>query len=272
MPTIDTVFTGIVQEIRPAWRKGVIQLPPTAADDLVEETRYANPPSFIHNEDQRQTNSCSGHGGSTACEAVLRDGIQLSRWGLYILAQKRCQLLGKDVGATLTGVHDALKMDGIPEESIWPFTGSYDARIPAGAMENAALRKMTHSIDVETGGYDSVRLVIGQNIGGVVMACRFPLATTTSGIGYKDVTTYSPQGNGGHCMSFVAMSARLDGTGRPWIWCSNSHNGNEWLHWSPKAVDDCVRRREWGSFGITMMTNPKPRKPEWSGRDNPFVK
>lgn len=269
----DPNFTGLAPESvesRADWQSHLIELPPFSAEDQVEERYFNIPLPFVHNEDQMRTNSCSGHGGSTSAEvAISGDGalpVQLSRWGLYILGQKRCGLFGRDVGATLRGVFDALRLDGVPEESAWPFPGRYDTRIPAGALENAAQRKMTHFLNVERGGYDACRTVIGQNIGAVVFACRWPL-TISQG---NRIETYRPTGRGGHCMSWAALSTIKDARGRPYLIGPNSHLGLPYLLWAPAAVQAVLDQDEWGSFGITRMTDPQPREVDYVGENNPF--
>jgi len=266
------VFTGLVPETaeqRASRKSREITLPPMAGE--VKEKLYDIPLPFVKSEDQRQTNSCSGHGGSTAGEAVsfLETGqlIQLSRWGLYVLAQKKCGLFGSDCGATLSGVEEAMR-EGIPEEESWKFPGWYDTAVPPGAMESAKKRKVVHTIDLESGGYDSVRTVIGQNIGACVFACSWPLVVT----GGNRIERYQPQGRGGHCMAWVALSKITDSKGRPYIIGPNSHANLPYLIWSPDAVQAVLDHEQWGSFGITMMQVPKPREVDWAGADNPFLK
>ena len=270
------LFTGLVEETpqeRATWRRDQIMLPPRAGKE-VEETLFAEPPNFIRVEQQARTNMCAVNAGTSLaeklCYMATGEMVELSRNYLYAKAQKYCGLYG-DQGVTLGSVIRALK-DGVPPESLYPFNGVFNPRIPAGCDAEAAERKITSTIDVERGGYDSVRSVIGQNIGAVLFATSWPIVYQQGYI----VGSYSPMGRGGHARAWLFLSSRLDHAGRPYVWAVNSHGleaqHKGWELWSPDGVDQVLSRDEWGATGVTSMTTPEPQEVDWAGLLNPFAR
>jgi len=195
--------------------------------------------------------------------------VQLCRNYLYIRGQQLCGIRG-DSGCTLGGIIAALKKFGVCPEELWPFTATYQTRIPDGCDEAAQAFRATKTLDVESSGYNGFRTVLGQNIGAVEMACCWPLNLTDGYI----VQQYEPQGSGGHAIAALFLSDRLDGRGRPYVWVANSHSTEAqhggWMLWSPTAIDQLIESDEWGSTGITDMTVPAPREVDWAGANNPF--
>ena len=272
-----TEFTGLVQETpeqRAAWKAEQIQLPPCAGQE-VPETLFAEPPNFMRIENQQRTNMCAVNAGTSTAEKLgfmlTGEMVELSRNYLYAKAQKYCGLFG-DRGVTLGSVIKALKQDGCPPEQLYPFNGTFNPQIPPGCDAEAAIRKATATIDVERGGYDAVRTVIGQNMGAVLFASYWPIQYAG---GYV-VEKYLPVGRGGHARTWLFLSTRKDDAGRPFVWAANSHSTaaqhKGWELWSPAAVAGVIQRDEWGATGLTDMTTPKPRKFNWTGVGNPFAK
>lgn len=274
---MSEVFTGLVSETkdeRRTWRDQQVQLPPMSAAN-VKERLFDTPPSWLRIENQRQTNSCAPHAGSTCGEgmyfAATGQVVQLCRNYLYIRGQQKCGMRG-DTGCTLGGIIAAMKEFGVCPESLWPFNGTYQTSIPRGCDEQAKLCRVTHTLDVESLGYEGFRLTIGQNIGTVLMATSWPLRLWD---GYV-VEQHQPQGRGGHALAGMFLSSRLDGNGRPYIWVANSHDVTSgkagWQLWSPRAIQTLIETSQWGCTGITDMSTPTPRNVDWTGADNPFLK
>lgn len=266
-------FTGLVAETsaeRRIWRDQQIQLPPMAGE--VKEQLFDKPPSWLRLEDQSATNTCAAHGGSTCQEGIYYaktgEVMQFSRNYIYARGQQQCGLFGRDVGCTLGGIVSALKKYGAPPESMWPFSGTYQTQIPRGCDEAAAANKVTHTIDIESLGYDGYRSVLGQNIGKVLMATSWPVRTWNGNV----VERYQPLGRGGHAMAAMWLSTRRDNRGRPYVIVINSHANLPVMLWSPDALDELTRASEWGVTGLTDMSTPAPREVDWKGKDNPFAK
>lgn len=269
------MFTGLVPEDA-ADRDARLarQIPmPVCAGQQVREQLFDQPPPFIRIENQKRTNMCAAHAGTSVVELVefqvTGQMTQRSRNYLYAKAQTYCRLFG-DQGVTLGSIIRALENDGCPPEELDPFNGVFNPKYSDAADKAAKECKVTATIDVRTGGYQSVRTLVGQNMGGVLMATYWPLAYAE---GYV-VERYRPQGNGGHARAYLALGARLDAQGRPYVWCANSHSEDAQFHgwelWSPTAVDEQLRNDPWGTTGVTGLTVIKPQEVDWTGVLNPF--
>lgn len=260
-------FTGLVKEVNPTWRANQVSIAPCSPMDRVAETLFAEPPSWVRIENQRQTNTCAAHAGSSCMEKVeylaTRQLTQLSRNYLYLRGQQACGLAGRDQGCTLGGIIRAMTTNGCCEEDLWPFNGTYQQSIPAPCDEAAAKRKVTKTLDVEARGYDGFREVLGQNIGAVLMATSWPLRMLNGYI----VEDYAPQGAGGHAIAGLFLSDKRDNRQRPYVWVANSHDitaqKQGWMLWSPNALDSLIQSADWGVTGITDMLTPKPRAFDW---------
>lgn len=274
---VSEVFTGLVAETKDerwVWRDRQIDLPPMAGE--VREQLFDSPPSWVRIEAQGQTNSCAAHAGTSCAERVAyaKSGTveQLSRNYLYVRGQEKCGLFGRDVGCTLGGIISALTEFGVCPETLWPFTGTYQTQIPRGCDDQAKRYRATHTVDVESLGYEGFRTVIGQNIGAVLMATSWPLRLWDGYI----VEQHQPTGRGGHALAGLFLSSRLDGNGRPYVWVANSHDVTSgkagWLLWSPRAIDSLIQSSQWGCTGLTDMSTPAPREVDWRGTQNPFLK
>ena len=270
-------FTGLVTESTEAIEARLAEqiALPVCAGKEVRETLWDEPPTFVRIENQQQTNMCAAHAGTSVIEVVdfqvTRQMVQRSRNFLYALSQKKCGLYG-DQGVTLGSIVATLKHEGCPPEDLYPFRGYFDKQIPPGCIAAADKCKVTATIDVRSGGYRSVRTVIGQNMGAVLMATDWPIQYSGGYI----VEQYRPLGNGGHARAWLALSSRLDPQGRPYVWCANSHSEQAeyhgWELWSPTAIDEELSNDQWGSTGITGLTVVEPQEVDWTGAMNPFAK
>jgi hypothetical protein len=265
-------FMGLIQESPAELADRLSQqiaMPACAA--VVTEKLWDKPPAAFVNSDQQSTNMCAVNAGTSAMEVVgyQINGkmIQRSRNWLYRESQKRCGIYG-DRGVTLGSVIQAGREVGVCREDIYPFRGYFDINAPAGCSEDAATFKITATIDVHSGGYNSVRTVIGQNLGCVLMATYWPIIHANNYL----VEQYRPQGNAGHARAYLFLSSKLDSKGRPWVWTANSHADLPWELWSPDAIDQQLEDDPWGTTGITGLSVIEPREVDWAGLDNPFLK
>lgn len=268
-------YTGLVEETpeqMTEWKSQQIWLPPCAGKE-VEETLFDEPPKFMRVENQQRTNMCAAHAGTSCIEKLeyMLTGvmIQRSRNYVYAKAQHYCGLYG-DQGVTLGSIIKALKINGAPPEEMYPFTGTFNPRIPKGCDEEAAKCRVTATIDVESGGYDAVRTVCGQNIGAVLFATSWPIGYSNGYI----VERYIPFGRFGHARAWIVLSSRKDSLGRPYVWAVNSHSEDAqymgYELWSPTAIQESIDEGRWGNTGVTSMTTPEPQEVDWKGELNPF--
>lgn len=271
-----TIFTGLLLETDAeiAARLAEQIAMPVSAGLEVPETLFDVPPEWNRIENQSQTNTCATNAGTSVMEVVWYQAtgelLQLSRLYLYAKAGVYCGI-STDRGRTLGSVIKAGQLDGACLEAIMPFTVPVTTRVPAGADQDAAQRKIAHTVDVRTGGYNAVRTLIGQNMGAVLMATYWPIQYVDGYI----VERYKPTGNGGHARAWLFLASKLDSQGRPYVWCANSHSTSAqrggYELWSPTAVEECLRGDPWGITGITAMTTPKPHVVDWAGVNNPFA-
>ena len=253
-------FTGLLPESaaqRQAWKASLSPMPVCAPGDLVDETLWDHFPDHLSIRQQGYTNSCCGHGTCHAAmqAAYMQSGqrYDLSPWWCYIQAQRYGGNVGSDSGAYLGGSCKAVQQAGIAPLRLAQNTGLYYASFPDEAVQEAAKVKVLHTIDLESGGYNALRLLLGQQMGAGVFAVNWPLRTDGNG----DVPTYRG-GDAGHAMAWVGLSTRKDEQGRPWVWCANSHPTMTKYQMSPTAVDQIIRQDDWGAFGISTMTVMKP--------------
>jgi len=254
-------FTGLLEESpaqRQAWKSSLSPMPVCAPGSLVTEVTYDAFPEHLRIYQQGMTNSCAGHGTAHAAmqAAYMQSGqaYELSPWWCYVKAQSLGGNLGRDVGAYLGGACKAVQQVGIAPTKLAQNTGRYYTSFSDEAVQEAQKVKVLHTIDIEEGGYESLRLLLGQQMGAGVFAVNWGLRTDGDG----NVARYQPTGRGGHAMAWVALSTKKDSQGRPWVWCANSHPTMTRYLMSPTAVQQIVDRDEWGCFGISTMTVMKP--------------
>lgn len=232
-------------------------MPVCAPGDLVAETMWSRFPDHLAIKQQGATNSCAGHGTAHAAmqAAYMQSGqnYDLSPWWCYIQAQRHSGGTGSDSGAYLGGCCKAVQAVGIAPAKLAPNTQRYYTTFSAEATAAAQEVKVLHTIDLEKGGYDALRLLLGQQMGAAVFAVDWPLAFDADG----NVSRYSG-GRFGHAMAWVGLSERKDSQGRPWVWCGNSHPVHTKYEMSPTAVQQIIDRDDWGAFGISTMTVMKP--------------
>ncbi len=253
-------FTGLLPETadqKAAWRSSLSPMPVCAPGDLVDETLWREFPPHLTIRQQGATNSCAGHGTVHAAmqAAYMQSGqrYDLSPWWCYVQAQRYGGNIGRDAGAYLGGACKAVKAVGIAPAKLAPNTQRYYTDFSDEAERAAKEVMVLHTIDIERGGYEALRLLLGQQMGAGVFAVNWPLSFSGEG----DVETYRG-GPYGHAMAWVALSERKDDQGRPWVWCANSHPTHTKYEMSPTAVEQIIQRDEWGCWGVSTMTVMRP--------------
>ena len=90
-------------------------------------------------ENQGSVGSCQGHSLSTCCELAYYIATgdvsrQLSRaYGYY--ETQRIDRISGDRGSTISGGIKLATQRGVPEESLWKYSGRYDPARPANLSE-----------------------------------------------------------------------------------------------------------------------------------------
>lgn len=223
-----------------------------------------DPRSVMKIENQGSVGSCQGHALSSCvelCYYIATGDLtrQLSRAYGYYETQKIDGING-DRGSTISGGIKLATTRGIPEESLWKYTGRYENKRPSNWLEvetNAAQHKIGQSYKMTT--YDGVRTFLGSGQGGISIGISWG-----SEVDRPVVNSFSGAGGGGHAIALLGLSDRLDSSQRPYVWMLNSWGANwgnkGWAEWSPAAVEQMLRHRYTACFGLSDMPNVKPRE------------
>jgi C1A family cysteine protease len=236
--------------------------PVLAMRGTYDEVRI-DPRSVMKIENQGSVGSCQGHALSSVVElcsyiATGDTSLQLSRQFAYVETQRIDGISG-DSGSTISGGIKLATTTGIPREELWKYSGRYENKRPANWQDivtDAAKYKVGKSYKMTS--YDGVRTFLGSGQGGISIGISWG--------GEMDraiVNSFSGSGGGGHAIALLAMSDRLDVSGRPFVWMLNSWGSNwgnkGWSEWSPNAVEQMLRHRYTACFGLSDMPNLKPR-------------
>jgi hypothetical protein len=212
--------------------------------------------SWLKVENQGPVGSCAGHAGSSVAEVCnwIKSGgkvRQFSRMWCYLMGQKHCGLFGRDVGASIGGVVEALMQDGVPQESTFPYPGRYVTAIPQAAVTEAAPHKMgSHAV---MRSYDDVFAFLASGIGAIEIGIDWTssLANNTTGV----IESVSGGSYGGHALG--GYSDRRDRQGRQYIWLVNSHGtgwGNQgWAEVAPDVIDQWIRTSDFEFIGMSDL-------------------
>lgn len=223
-----------------------------------------DPRAVMKIENQGSVGSCQGHALSSCvelCYYIATGDLtrQLSRQYAYVETQRIDGISG-DRGSTISGGIKLATSKGIPEESLWKYSGRYENRRPSNWSEietNAAQHKIGQSYKMSS--YDGVRTFLGSGQGGISIGISW-----SGEVDRPVVNSFSGAGGGGHAIALLALSERLDSSQRPFIWMLNSWGANwgnkGWAEWAPAAVEQMLRHRYTACFGLSDMPNVKPRE------------
>jgi hypothetical protein len=222
-----------------------------------------DPRAVLKVEQQGQVGACQGQSISSIsewchCIATGDFRLQLSRAYGYYETQRLDGITG-DRGSTIEGGIRLAREFGIPEESLWPYSGRYEPQRPRPIEElraNAAQYRIGKTYKMTS--YDAIRTFLGSGQGGIHLGI-----TWNASVGGAVVNNYSGAGGGGHAIGLYSLSDRKDSQGRPFCWMMNSWGlnwGNKgWAEWSPNAISQMLTAR-WSVFiGVSDMPHLKPR-------------
>lgn len=259
-------FTGLIPDTpeQLAERKSLEKPLPAVCFSTENETRLSRIPSWVKFDDQRQMNSCAGHGGTTALEKIAYNLIgrpqQLSRLFLYAEGQKRCGIRG-DNGCALYGIVKAAMEVGVAREEVQPY-GPYQTKFSEAVYQDAANWRLKKTLKLDL-GYNSYRAILGQNIGSILVGTMWPIEIQN---GY--VRSYRRHGGGGHAYAAMFLADTADANGRPDVWFVNSHQGNFAFKGSATFVEEMQGEDHFGNVGFTDMDVPAPRKIDYFAEGN----
>lgn len=226
-------------------------------------------------ENQARLNSCAGNSVTSIAEACIHYATngqvteQLSRMFAYINGQRHCGING-DSGSTLWGVLQGLKEDGLPLESLAPYTGSYYTQFKAEAKADAKKRTLNSWIEVTN--VNQVYEGLAKRIGGLYLgSCWTP---NRSNLPSDNIVRRFQElrGYGFHATCILDWCEEKDEQGNPLLREFNSHSkqyGDEGTAmWTRDALQQCIDAPNTTAYFISDMTIVKPRfdysKAKWT--------
>ena len=227
-----------------------------------------DPRGWLDIENQGAMGSCAGHACSTVGEMLnwidtKGDEIQLSRMWAYLMGQRESEITG-DQGATITGVIQSAKKNGLCLEETFPYPQRYSTDIPPGSEDEAREHKILNHTVLR--GYDEcfAYLLAGFGVIEIGIPWKASLAHNNDGVIQKS----EGQIFGGHAVAICGWTERKDRLGRKYLILINSH-GMEWgkngtAEVSPHLFD------EWGQDRYSEMIGVSDLE-EYSPRDLSFV-
>ena len=253
-------------------RSNAVEFPVSccASGDIPEEFH----PRLI-TKNQKQTNSCVGHGKSTLLAALnlLQTGeeVNYSAWFSYLAAQQASNMFGVDEGATIAGA--MANGQGGCRDELLPFPGHYDTRIPAAAIAEAREHPVLQFSELR--GYDAIWRYTSSHQGPVLIGTAWYEGQGRLGRDGVETKATAFRGSmlGYHCRCFIGWSKRRDSQGRRFLWCKNSHStawGNQGeSEVEPALIDEWANDRFAAFFGASESRPFAPRPVAW--RDHKFV-
>lgn len=226
-------------------------------------------------ENQANMGSCQGHALSSVCEMAYHiatgDVVQFSPLFAYYATQKIDGLLGSDTGSTISGGMRCAKEFGSCPLEVMPYPNPvrYTGQFAPGCWEAAKpFLIRSHSV---CRSYADVFAFLASGQGGVEIGISWGgINTNQEGC----IENYTP-GAGGHAVSFLGYSKRVDSQGRKYLWLANSwdkHWGNKgWAEVAPRAVEQMFQHPHTVMIGLSDLTTPTPRVIKWAGSKNPWI-
>jgi C1A family cysteine protease len=237
-------------------------LPPWNAAEIPDSM---NVQDWLQIEDQGQQGSCQGHARTTAAEIAIyratRQKVQLNRQFAYITSQIVDGIRG-DQGSTITGGARASMKYGEALESLWPYSGRYDTRIPQACYDDGQGRKLRSYKQLRT--YDDVMRWLVHGVGGIVIGIRWnPTCEPDS---YGRIMSYNPRSGGGHALAFCDWSKKHS-KNEPFIVKANSW-GRKWgddgfAYVSPGVVQAFCETQTVVGYSDMEGDAIKPRSFDW---------
>lgn len=221
--------------------------------------------NVIKLENQYQESSCTGNSCTTVLEGCVyhQSGgqvkVQLSRQFAYVNGQRYSRITG-DRGATLKGVADGAKNEGVPLEEYAPYTGNYYTQFKKEAYDNAGAYRLKSYVPIRT--VDELYEGLYQRLGGAFfgMAWCGQFKNPEAG-GHVD--SFRETVNAFHAVAFMDWSEEKDSEGYPRLELFNSHGPNYGdkgiSKWSRKAVQLALDSPGTVAFFLSETDFIKPR-------------
>lgn len=227
----------------------------------------------LHVEYQEQIGSCQGHALMSVCELAgymaNNQLMEFSNWFGYLGSQKIDGLLGRDVGSTLSGGRELVTKYGCCPLDVMPYPNPAkyprNPQVPTEAYVAAAQFKIRNSMICEN--YDDVFHFMGSGQGGVQIGINWNDTMTPNRDGV--IESYSPnRRGGGHSVAFIGYVKQKDKKNRKYLILLNSWDvtwGDDgYAIVAPAAVDAMFQHQFTVMHGLTDLSVPTPRRPDYS--------
>lgn len=214
-----------------------------------------DPRGKIRIMDQGQIGSCSGCSRAGCMEdlanGIGNQGIEFSEMFAYLTGQAVDDLLGQDVGATISGGIKASKDHGNSPRDLFPYPNRYMVDIPQQCYPEAEKHQLLAHSQVHSA--KEARQAIGSGFPiylGIMWGQEMDRAV---------VDRYSGNGIGGH-------SVRINGYVGDYFLIPNSWGegwgDRGWAKWHMRAVDQMIKHSNSEFFAVSEIEDPEPR--EWN--------
>ena len=236
---------------------------------IVNAPETFDPRDWLAVNQQGNQGSCSGNALTTAVEVAnwlqSRGGlIQLSRQFAYVEGQRIDGLVGRDQGATISGVVRAAKTVGVCREDLFPYTGQYVTKFPAECYAEGKQHLVTHHVPIKSHADCLAFLHAGQGAIEIGIMWTDGLANCRG-----TITRSNSRGQvlGGHALALVGWVGDK-------IILANSH-GKEWgaggyalcdRDW----IDEQSREQQSEFIGISTLTETFGEPQSWDWLKNPM--
>ena len=204
-------------------------------------------------KDQGQVGACSGFSRSSCMEA-LANGIggqdqQFSAMFCYLTGQQQDGLLGRDVGATISGGIKASRSQGNCPEELFPFPGQYVSQIPEKCWKPAMDHQLLAHAPVRSA--EECRQAIGSGYP-VYLGVMWNQSMDTPVLEQYRNTGYA----GGHAICLLGYVddyfLMLNSWGPQW-------GERGWARWHSRAVQQMIDAQNSEFFVVSEIEHPEPR-------------
>lgn len=235
----------------------------TAPDEI-------DPEPYMETEDQVQVGSCTGQTESSIGEYLNivhgGDPVKLSAMASYLFGQEVDNMIGQDNGCSIRGSVEGAIRFGYVLEALCPYTGKYFQSISKEAREFGLTQKAEKYVEIRN--YADMFTAISSGIFGGQIGIDWTqeLADNTTGI----IEQARGQVYGGHSVSILGYTKRVDSQGRKYLKLLNSHGKrwgrNGWAEVAPAQFDRWGQSQNAEMVAVTKSKTFTPQAIHFKGR------
>jgi hypothetical protein len=231
-----------------------------------------DPRNHVRHDQQGGVGSCQGF-SLTNCGEYLRliaerdsaysNAKQFSAMFAYLETQRVDNLIGRDVGSTISGGLRIAREVGFCPDELLPYVARYPAN--ARTLITQAMRQAASPFKIRSHAwlrsYDDVFRYLASGVGAVHTGTVWNQSFYTQP--NQPLERVSLSNGGGHATAWLGYSKRKDSRGRNYIWRLNSHN-DSWTEMAPSVIDQLFSHSHTSVVGISDLSTPRPRKVDFT--------